>query len=195
MDFKKNRHIGAHQRLGGLICESKALRNHTYSYSQSSSTNNEQQYTPTSKSKHFHIERETKQGDPFGTLLFHSLQQYIRKTPTEKWNRGNHGVKLGEHDPDTNFSNLRFADHILLVSASLKHTLHTVCKYTPRKRKSSPTRHQPEKQHGCSSRHEHRGLTTRREKSSHTPLSKMQSKSSSATASMRVGNIHGPQTS
>ena len=33
-----------------------------------------------------------------------------------------HGVRLAEHDPDTNLSNLRFADDILLVGGSLKHT-------------------------------------------------------------------------
>ena len=50
------------------------------------------------------------------------IQQYIVESPTERWKRHNHGVKLAEHDLDTNLSNLEFADDILLISGSLKHT-------------------------------------------------------------------------
>ena len=51
------------------------------------------------RSKQFHLKRGTKQGDPLSTLLSNSLSQYIMKRPTEKWNRGKHGVRLVEHDP------------------------------------------------------------------------------------------------
>ena len=38
-------------------------------------------------------------------------------------NRGTEtGVRLAEHDRDANLSNLRFADDIILISGSLKHT-------------------------------------------------------------------------
>ena len=46
------------------------------------------------------------------------------------WNRGSHGVKLAEHDPDTNFSFLRFADDIVLISGSLKHTTSVLDEFT-----------------------------------------------------------------
>ena len=72
------------------------------------------------KSKHFPLERGTKHGDPLSTLLFNSLLQHIVKPAEGKWKRDNHGVELAEHDPDTNLSNLRFADDILLISGSLK---------------------------------------------------------------------------
>ena len=67
---------------------------------------------------------EPSRGDPVSTLLFNSLLQYIMKPPlTGKWKRHNRGVKLAEHDPDANLSNLRFADDILLISGSLKRTI------------------------------------------------------------------------
>ena len=69
------------------------------------------------KSKHFHLERRSKQGDPLSTLLFNSLLQYILKQPESR------REKTTESNlPDTNLSNLRFADDILLISGSLKHT-------------------------------------------------------------------------
>ena len=74
------------------------------------------------KSKHFHLERGTKQGDPLSTLLCNPLLHFIMKPRTEKWNRDNQGVRLAEHDRDANLSNPRFADDILPISGSLKHT-------------------------------------------------------------------------
>ena len=74
------------------------------------------------KSKHFHFDQGTKQGDPLSTLSFNSLLQYTWKPSTGKWKRCNYGVRLAEHDPSTNFANLRFADDILRISGSLKHT-------------------------------------------------------------------------
>ena len=71
------------------------------------------------KSKNFHLERGTKQGDPLSTLLFKSLLQYLMRPLTGKRKRDNHGVRLAEHDPDTNLSNLIFADDIFLISGSL----------------------------------------------------------------------------
>ena len=44
------------------------------------------------------------------------------KTLTGTRKRYNHGVRLAEHDPDTNLSNLRFADDVFLISDSRKYT-------------------------------------------------------------------------
>ena len=76
----------------------------------------------TIKSKYFHLERGTKQGDLLSTLLFHSLPQHIMKSTAETWTRCIHGVRLVEHDPNTNLSDIRFAVDILVISDSLKHT-------------------------------------------------------------------------
>ena len=56
------------------------------------------------------------------TLFFNSLLQYILKPLTGQWKTYDRGVRLAEHDPDTNLSNLRFADDILLIDGSLKHS-------------------------------------------------------------------------
>ena len=100
---------------------SKALRDHTYCYSQSSTTNNEQPYTPTSKAN-----TSTSSGEPSKkTHSPRNCSTHSYNTSwnplTEKWNRGNPGVKLVKHNPDTNL-NLRFEDDILLISGSLEHT-------------------------------------------------------------------------
>ena len=103
------------------------------------------------KSKQFHLKRGTKQGDPPSTLLFITLLQHIMKPLSAKWSRENHGVRFAEHDRDANFSNLRLASGILLISSSLNHTkpmiddltiATTEYIYAPRKQKSSPARHQ-----------------------------------------------------
>ena len=74
------------------------------------------------KSKQFHLKRETKQVDPPSTLLFITLLQHIMKPLSAKWSRENHEVRFAEHDRDANFSNLRLASGILLISSSLNHT-------------------------------------------------------------------------
>ena len=61
-----------------------------------------------------------------GRSAHHALVQHTpavhMKPLTGKWKRDNHGVKLAEHDPNTNLSSLGFADDILLISGSLQHT-------------------------------------------------------------------------
>ena len=52
----------------------------------------------------------------------HVTSRHVMTPPTENWDRDNHGVRLDEHDRDSNLSNLRFADDIFLISSSLKHT-------------------------------------------------------------------------
>ena len=106
----------------GKLHRSKASRNQTYRYSQSSTNNSEQQYRPTSKVNVSTSSEEPSRENPLITPLFNSLLQYIMKPLTEKWKREHRGVKLAEHDPDTNLSSLRFADDIILISDSLKYT-------------------------------------------------------------------------
>ena len=96
----------------GRLRGSTASRNHTYCYSQT----NEHQCTLTVKANMSISSEEPSRETRFSTLLFNSLLQYIMKPLTGKWKRCNHGVRLAEDDPDTNQSNLRFADDILLIS-------------------------------------------------------------------------------
>ena len=89
---------------------------------QSSTTNNEGGYTPTSKKQAFPPRAaKPNRDEPLSTLLFNAHLQHTVKPP-EKWSRAYHGVRRVEHVPDANLSNVRFADDILLISGSLKHT-------------------------------------------------------------------------
>ena len=127
------------------------------------------------KSEHFHLARETKLGDPPSTLWSNSLLQYIVKPLTGKWKGCNHGVSLAEHDPDTTLSSLSFADDFLLISGSLKHTTTMLDDFTTATTARPATSHHEnpnhlqhdikarKRQHGGSSRNEHRDPTARRE--------------------------------
>ena len=109
---KSHRHSGAQQRMDGFE-GSEALRPATRSV-----------HTDV-ESKHFHLERGTKQGDPLCMLLSNSLIQCIMKPLTGKWKRCNQGVRLAEHDPNTNLCNLRFcrrhSSHLWLAEAHDHH--------------------------------------------------------------------------
>ena len=74
-------------------------------------------HTDLKKSKHFHLERGTIQGDPLSTLLFNSLLQNIMKPLTGKWKRCDQGVRLAEHDPNTNLSTSDFQTTFLSSAA------------------------------------------------------------------------------
>ena len=117
----------------------------------------------------------TKQGDPLSTLSINSLLQYITKPKAEKLKRCNHGVRLAERDPNTNLSSLSFADDILPIIGSLKHTTTMLDDLTTATTAnglqlhsanttliSKTTSKRGKKQHGGSSRHEHRDPTARR---------------------------------
>ena len=128
------------------------------------------------------VNRSSKQGEPLSTLLFNSLAQNILKPIAETWKSCNHGVRLAEHDPNTNLSNLIFADDKLHVSSSREaHDHHASRPYhsydstrptTPLHENSNHLQYDikaRKKQHCGSSRHKHRDPTARREKSS-TPV-------------------------
>ena len=97
------------------------------------------------------------------------------KLYSEKWNRDNRGARRIEHDLDANIFNLRFADDILLVSGSHKHTktmwddfitatITHGLQLPPTKRTiiSQHDARSPKQQHGDSARDELRNLATRK---------------------------------
>ena len=95
-----------------------------------------------------------KQGDPLSTLFFNSLLQYVMKPIAEKWKKCNHGVRLAEHDPNTNLSQLQILQTTLISPAansnarprcqttSTQLRRPTAHNSTPRNTTSSPIRHQ-----------------------------------------------------
>ena len=91
-----------------------------------------------------------------GRIALHALVQLTPALHHENTHRKveySHGVRLADHDPDTNLSNLRFADDILPIIGSRKHTTtmlddltktttaHGLQLHTTKKPKSSPQRH------------------------------------------------------
>ena len=86
----------------------------------------------------------------------------------EKWNRGNHGVTLVDRDRYANFFTLWFADDILLISGSLKHTTTVLDEHQ-----------KTENTAASSSRDEHRDRTARTEVQIPRPTRRLQKHSSS----------------
>ena len=94
---------------------SKASRSHTYGCSHNSSKRahrRQQQTIPTSSGALSGVTHSAH----------NALQQHIMIPLTEKWNTDNRGARRVEHDPSAKLSYLKFADDILLISGSLKHT-------------------------------------------------------------------------
>ena len=74
------------------------------------------------RSRLFNIERGTKQGDPLSSLLFNCVSESVMRQTKLKWNSKHWGVPLQPHHTDnTQLTNLRFADDLLLVATSLEH--------------------------------------------------------------------------
>ena len=72
------------------------------------------------RSKIFNIERGTKQGDPLSSLLFNCVSESIMRKVKAKWNDKGWGIPLHPHHITGNvLTNLRFADDILVLAASL----------------------------------------------------------------------------
>ena len=92
------------------------------------------------------VETWNQAGRPTQHALGQLTLREHHEPATEKCNGGHHVVRRVEHDRDTNFSNLMFADHILLIrpweTMSSRPQRHTACNNTPREQESSPTRHQ-----------------------------------------------------
>ena len=125
---------------------SKALRNHTYSYSQISTARRSQTQTLPPR-----VENQA------GTPTQHALVPVTPTTHHETTNKNGTQVTTESNLSSTTLARtspiFRFADDILLVSGSLKHTTTMLDKLIAattahglqlhtRKRKSSPTRHQ-----------------------------------------------------
>ena len=84
----------------------------------------------------------------------------------KKWNRDNHRVRLVEHDRDANFSNPRFAEDILSITSSLKHTttmLDDLITATTPHVQLHFTNQTPPLKHGNNTWDGHRDLATRSE--------------------------------
>ena len=137
---KSLRHSGTQQRLEGLkLTEQCVVESHFQPLTKLYGSN-EHQCTMTLKANTSISSEETSKE----THSVHSCSSHSCSRD---------GVRHAEHDPNTNLSNLRFADDILLNSGSLKHTTTVLdelttattaraCNSTPRKPKSSPIRHQ-----------------------------------------------------
>ena len=73
-------------------------------------------------SKAFPINRGSKQGDPISPTLFNAVLEMVMRKLKPQWLEKGFGVDFGEagSDVDTHLQNLRFADDVLLVGASLE---------------------------------------------------------------------------
>ena len=69
------------------------------------------------RSKQFDITRGSKQGDPISPTLFHCLLQHLMQPMLQKWNVKNKGIPV--EGADTNMTNLRFANDVILIGSSL----------------------------------------------------------------------------
>ena len=69
-------------------------------------------------SREFDIERGVKQGDPLSTLLFNAALEDVFRELKDSWAQKHYGIQLG-HTPNTNLTNLRFADDVLLTAPTL----------------------------------------------------------------------------
>jgi len=79
------------------------------------------------QSRLFNIERGTKQGDPLSSLLFNCVSESVMRKIKLKWNSKRWGLPLKPHHTDnTQLTNLRFADDLLLVATSLEHLTHMI---------------------------------------------------------------------
>ena len=68
----------------------------------------------------FETKRRTKQGDPVSSLLFNTVLQMALKDDVTRWHKTKGmGICLGDSWSDC-FTNLRFADDVLLFATSLE---------------------------------------------------------------------------
>ena len=102
-------------------------------------TKSEQQYAPTSTATFI------SSGELNRRLTQHALVNSLSEIPHDN-RKVDHGIRHGEHDTSTNLSNLRFADDILLISGSLKHTTNVLDDLTTATRAQGLELH-PRKQH------------------------------------------------
>ena len=76
----------------------------------------------------FEIRRGTKQGDPLSSLLFRTVLQAAMEDDLSRWREKGMGITLGDLQADL-LSNLRFADDVLLISASLEQLRSMMCEF------------------------------------------------------------------
>ena len=72
------------------------------------------------------VKKGTKHGDPLSSLLSNAVLQAALKDDLESWREK--GMSLGEQQADC-FSNLRFADDVLLISTSMEQLRGMMCDF------------------------------------------------------------------
>eukprot|EP00973_Karenia_brevis_P092502 12412730-Karenia_brevis.AAC.1 len=70
-------------------------------------------------SKEFKIGRGVKQGDPISPMLFTAVLEKVMRKLKARWTSERKGIRVGTGSQDV-LQNLRFADDLLLVGASLE---------------------------------------------------------------------------
>ena len=77
----------------------------------------------------FVIKKGTKQGDPLSSLLFNTILQNSLKDDIQRWQKKKGmGIYLSDHDHDC-FTNLRFADDVLLFATSKEQPQKMLCDF------------------------------------------------------------------
>ena len=75
------------------------------------------------------IKKGTKQGDPLSSLLFNTVLQYSLKDDIQRWQKKKGmGIYLSDNDHDC-FTNLRFADDVLLFASSKEQLQKMLCEF------------------------------------------------------------------
>ena len=97
------------------------------------------------ESNMFEIKKGTKQGDPLSSLLFNTVLQNSLNDDIQRWQKKKSlGIYLSDNDHDC-FTNLRFADDVLLFASSKEQLLKTLCEFKRRSTEKVGLRIHPEK--------------------------------------------------
>ena len=92
-------------------------------------TNQEATFMTGEESEIFEIKRRTKQGDPLPSLLINTVLQVALKDDLSRWQKKrNMGICLGDCETDC-FTDLRFADDVLLFATSLEQLQKMLCDF------------------------------------------------------------------
>ena len=76
----------------------------------------------------FPIKLETKQGNLLSSLLFNTVLQFSLEGDLKRWQEKQKGIRLSDKKEDC-LTNLRFADDVLLFSASLGKLREMLCEF------------------------------------------------------------------
>ena len=85
----------------------------------------------------FEIKKGTKQGDPLSSLLFNMVLQKALEDDIPRWQKKKGmGIYLSDNDHDC-FTDMRFADDVLLFASSKEQLQKMLCEFKRRKRNLS----------------------------------------------------------